>query len=107
MSAEGDVLVIGGGPVGACAAQALAADGASVTLIEKEAEVCPPDGGAHANCGLLVPSYVTPLAAPGALGQGLRWMLDSSSPFYIARPEAAQARMASYTARQSLMSSKR
>ena len=93
MSAEGDVLVIGGGPVGACAAQALAADGASVTLIEKEAEVCPPDGGAHANCGLLVPSYVTPLAAPGALGQGLRWMLDSSSPFYIApRPSGALLR---------------
>ncbi len=93
MSAERDVLVIGGGPVGACAAQALAADGASVTLIEKEADVCPPDGGAHANCGLLVPSYVTPLAAPGALGQGLRWMLDSSSPFYIApRPSRALLR---------------
>ena len=39
---DSDVLVVGGGPVGACAAQALAADGASVTLIEKEAEVCPP-----------------------------------------------------------------
>src|SRR5674536_218549 len=84
MSARSDVLVVGGGPVGACAAQALAADGASVTLIEKEAEVCPPISGAYANCGLLVPSDVTPLAAPGALGQGLRWMLDSSSPFYIA-----------------------
>src|SRR5450756_2125706 len=83
MSARSDVLVVGGGPVGACAAQALAADGASVTLIEKEAEVCPPVSGAHANCGLLVPSDVTPLAAPGALGQGLRWMLDSSSPFYL------------------------
>ncbi|MCX6363598.1 MAG: FAD-dependent oxidoreductase [Actinobacteria bacterium] len=86
-------MVVGGGPVGACAAQALAADGASVTLIEKEAEVCPPTSGAHANCGLLVPSYVTPLAAPGALGQGLRWMLDSSSPFYIApRPSGALLR---------------
>jgi glycine/D-amino acid oxidase-like deaminating enzyme len=54
MSARSDVLVVGGGPVGACAAQALAADGASVTLIEKEAEVCPPVSGAHANCGLPV-----------------------------------------------------
>lgn len=91
MSARSDVLVLGGGPVGACAAQALAADGASVTLIEKEAEACPPVSGAHANCGLLVPSDVTPLAAPGALGQGLRWMLDNSSPFYIApRPRAAR-----------------
>src|SRR5674536_365981 len=93
MSARSDVLVVGGGPVGACAAQALAADGASVTLIEKEAEVCPPISGAYANCGLLVPSDVTPLAAPGALGQGLRWMLDSSSPFYIApRPSGALLR---------------
>jgi len=93
MNARSDVLVVGGGPVGACAAQALAADGASVTLIEKEAEVCPPVCGAHANCGLLVPSEVTPLAAPGALGQGLRWMLDSASPFYIApRPRGALLR---------------
>ena len=93
MSARCDVLVVGGGPVGACAAQALAADGASVRLIEKEADVCPPVSGAHANCGLLVPSDVTPLAAPGALGQGLRWMLDNSSPFYIApRPSAALLR---------------
>ena len=93
MTASCDVLVVGGGPIGACAAQALAADGASVTLIEKEAEVCPPISGAYANCGLLVPSDVTPLAAPGALGQGLRWMLDSSSPFYIApRPSGALLR---------------
>jgi len=93
MSARRDVLVVGGGPVGACAAQALAADGASVTLIEKEADICPAASGAHANCGLLVPSDVTPLAAPGALGQGLRWMLDSSSPFYIApRPSGALLR---------------
>ena len=93
MSHKTDILVVGGGPVGACAAQALTADGASVTLIEKEAEVCPPTSAAHANCGLLVPSDVTPLAAPGALGQGLRWMRDSSSPFYIApRPSAALLR---------------
>jgi len=93
MSVRCDVIVIGGGPVGTCAAQALAVDGASVTLIEKEAEVCPPNSGAYANCGLLVPSYVTPLAAPGALGQGLRWMRDSSSPFYIApRPSGALLR---------------
>ena len=93
MSVEIDVLVVGGGPVGACAAQALAAGGASVTLIEKEAEVCPPVCGAHANCGLLVPSDVMPLASPGALGQGLRWMRDSTSPFYIApRPSSALLR---------------
>jgi len=93
MGARIDVLVVGGGPVGACAAQALAVAGASVTLLEKEAEVCPPVSGAYANCGLLMPSAVTPLAAPGALGQGLRWLLDTSSPFYIApRPSGALLR---------------
>jgi D-amino-acid dehydrogenase len=88
-----DIMVIGGGPVGACCALELAEAGATVTLLEKEPEICPPESGAHANCGLLVPSDATPLAAPGVLGQGLRRMLDSSSPFYIApRPSPALAR---------------
>ncbi len=84
MSERSEIVVVGGGPVGVCAAHALAMAGAAVTLLEKEAEVCPPTSAAHANCGLLVPSDVTPLASPGALGKGLHWMLDGSSPFYIA-----------------------
>ena len=80
MSERIEILVVGGGPVGACAALSLARAGAAVTLMEKEADVCPPTSGAHANCGLLVPSDVAPLATPGALGRGLRWLLDSSSP---------------------------
>ncbi len=93
MDARADVVVIGGGPVGACCALWLSESGARVTLLEKEPEVCPPVSGAYANCGLLVPSDVQPLASPGALGRGLRWLLDSSSPFYIApRPSPALAR---------------
>ena len=89
MTGRSEIVVVGSGPVGACAAHALATGGASVTLVEKELEVCPPVSGAHANCGLLVPGDVEPLASPGALGKGLRWMRDSSSPFYIApRPSA-------------------
>jgi D-amino-acid dehydrogenase len=93
MRAIGDVIVIGGGPVGVCCALALAEAGATITLLEKEPGVCPPESGAHANCGLLVPSDVEPLASPGALGRGLRWLLDGSSPFYVApRPSPALVR---------------
>ena len=93
MTGRTDVVVVGGGPVGVCSALELARAGAETVLLERETEVCPPVSGAHANCGLLVPSDATPLAAPGVLGQGLKWMLDSSSPFYIApRPSPALAR---------------
>ena len=93
MNERCDVLVVGGGPVGVCAAHALATAGAAVVLVEKEADVCPAASAAYGNCGLLVPSEVLPLASPGALGHGLRWLLDSSSPFYIApRPRPALLR---------------
>jgi len=90
MSDRAEVLVIGGGVIGACVAAALAERGAAVTLLERESEVCPPQSAVYANCGLLVPSKVEPLAHPGALGQGLRWMLDGTSPFYV-KPRASFA----------------
>jgi D-amino-acid dehydrogenase len=78
-----DALVIGGGAIGACCAYELAQSGASVTLLERDA---PPalDSGVYANAGLITPGDVFPLAAPGVLGKGLRWLLDSGSPFYVA-----------------------
>jgi D-amino-acid dehydrogenase len=90
MAERADVVVIGGGVIGACVAAALAKRGAAVTLLERQPEVCPPESAVYANCGLLVPSEVEPLAHPGALGQGLRWMLDGTSPFYI-KPRASLA----------------
>ena len=35
------------------------------------------------NAGLIVPSHAIPLAAPGVMAQGLKWMFRRHSPFAI------------------------
>ncbi len=75
-----DVLIIGGGAVGVCAAYFLREAGYGVTLVER-AEIG--SGASHGNMGLVVPSHSVPLAAPGVVSQGLRWLLKPASPFYI------------------------
>jgi len=74
------VHIIGGGIIGLSSAWYLQEAGIKVTLIDRnELE----DGTSHGNAGMLVPSHFVPLAAPGVITQGLRWLLDSKSPFYI------------------------
>ena len=80
---EAEVLVIGGGIIGASCAYFLARDGRDVTLIEREDAVCPVGSSSYANAGLVMPSDPYPLPSPGVLGQGVKWLLDSSSPLYI------------------------
>ena len=80
MAQEVDVLLIGAGVAGVCSANFLQQQGRDVTLVEKD-EVCA--GSSYGNAGLIVPSHSVPLAEPGAIGQGLRWMFDPESPFYI------------------------
>ncbi len=80
MESKTDILIIGGGVIGVRSAYFLARQGAQVTLIEKD-EIA--SGCSYGNGGLIVPSHAVPLASPGALGDGLRWLLDSESPFYI------------------------
>jgi D-amino-acid dehydrogenase len=81
-----DVVVVGAGIVGVCAAYELARAGASVTVLERGAgfgQEC-----SWGNAGLLVPSHARPIAAPESLRAGLRWMVRRDSPFGM-RPQPA------------------
>ena len=73
-------LIIGGGIIGVCAAYELIRQGASVTLVEKDRVNA---GSTYGNAGLIIPSDSLPVPGPGVLTQGLRWLLDAASPFYI------------------------
>lgn len=75
------VLICGAGAVGLCSALFLRERGYQVTVIERDS--AGGDGCSFGNAGMIVPSHFTPLAAPGAIGLGLRWLLDPGSPFYI------------------------
>ncbi len=75
------ILVIGGGVVGLCTAYYAARKGYQVSLLDRgaiERENC-----SYGNAGLVVPSHFVPLAAPGMVAQGLKWMLKPDSPFYV------------------------
>ena len=74
------VIVIGGGIVGLSTAFYLRAEGHEVTLLDKGTIT---EGASFVNAGYLTPSHIVPLAAPGMISKGLKWMLNSSSPFYI------------------------
>ncbi len=74
-------LIIGGGVIGLCTGYFLAKSGYRVVVIdrdEEEVESC-----SDRNAGMVVPSHFIPLAAPGVVTQGLKWMLNRRSPFYL------------------------
>ena len=75
-----EILIIGGGAIGICCAHYLNEVGKDVLLVEKN-DIC--SGSSYGNAGLIVPSHSIPLAAPGAITQGLKWMFKPQSPFYI------------------------
>lgn len=74
------VTIVGGGVIGLCCAYYLQKDGYEVTIIERGDITT---GTSFGNAGYISPSHFVPLASPGIVAQGLRWMLSSSSPFYI------------------------
>ena len=74
------VVIVGGGVIGLCSAFFLHEAGCHVTVIDRSDIK---SGTSHLNAGYICPSHFTPLASPGIIQQGLKWMLNSSSPFYI------------------------
>ncbi len=76
----GTVIIIGGGIAGLCSAYYLSKAGWQVTVLDKEDFT---DNCSYGNAGMIVPSHFTPMAAPGIIAQGIKWMFDSKSPFYV------------------------
>lgn len=72
--------IVGGGVMGLCAAWYLRKEGVEVTVIDKGDFT---DGTSYGNAGMIVPSHFIPMATPGVITQGLKWLLDSKSPFYV------------------------
>jgi len=84
------VIVIGGGAVGLCVAEALARRGGEVTVFERDR--CG-TGASAGNAGWITPSLAVPVPGPGVIGQSLRWLVDPSGPLWI-RPTVSPAMLA-------------
>ena len=75
-----DVVILGGGVIGLATALALIEAGRGVRVLEAGSAGC---GASHGNCGTLTPSHAPPLAAPGVVLKGLRWMFTPDAPLYL------------------------
>lgn len=74
------IHIIGGGVIGLCSAWYLKQEGHEVVVIDNTDLT---DGASHGNAGMVVPSHFIPLATPGVMAKGIRWMFDKRSPFFI------------------------
>lgn len=76
----GKAIVIGAGIIGLSSAYYLQQSGWEVTVLDK-GDLS--DNCSYGNAGMIVPSHFVPLAAPGMLEKGIKWMFNSKSPFYV------------------------
>lgn len=74
------VGILGGGIVGLMSAYYLRRSGCDVIVFDK-GQIN--EGCSFGNAGMIVPSHFIPLAAPGMISKGIRWMFNSSSPFFV------------------------
>jgi D-amino-acid dehydrogenase len=75
-----NIIIIGGGIIGLSTAYYLQKEGHQVTVIDKSDFT---SGASYVNAGYITPSHIVSLAAPGMITQGIKWMFNSSSPFYV------------------------
>ena len=75
------ITILGAGVIGLSTALYCARRGMQVTVIERKS--AQRDGCSFGNAGMIVPSHFIPLAAPGMVKLGLKWMWNPESPFYI------------------------
>jgi D-amino-acid dehydrogenase len=73
-------IIIGGGIVGLFSAYFLHKEGIEVILMDRTDLQ---DNCSTGNAGMIVPSHIIPLAAPGMISKGIGWMFSSKSPFFI------------------------
>lgn len=73
-------VVVGGGIIGLSTSLYLRRSGWDVTVIDKGDFL---DNCSYGNAGYICPSHFIPLATPGIVKQGLKWMWNSKSPFYV------------------------
>ena len=74
------VVIIGGGIIGLCSAYYLQKENHEVVVVDKSDFS---SGASYVNAGIITPSHIIPLAAPGMITKGIKWMFNSSSPFYV------------------------
>ena len=74
------VIVVGGGVIGLASAYYLDLEGHDVSIIDKGKL---DSGTSYINSGYLTPSHIVPMAAPGVMSKGSRWLFNTTSPFYI------------------------
>ena len=77
---EKPVVIIGAGIIGLFSAYYISKSGRKAILIDSSDGS---EGCSFGNAGMVVPSHFMPLAAPGMIEKGLKWMMDSQSPFYV------------------------
>ena len=73
-------IIIGGGVIGLFSAYYLHKSGWEVEVLEQGTLA---DNCSFGNAGMITPSHFVPLASPGIVEQGIRWMFNSKSPFYV------------------------